>query len=489
MTDTKQHKSTANAGDDRVDPGSAAGTTAANGTTSTITKLSRRNRIIIAFTFFSMFFGAGNVIFPPLMGAQSQSAILPATIGFIVSAVGLPILGVLAVASAGGFEHLASRVSPKFAAVLAFVIIMTIGPCFAIPRTATTSFEMAITPFAGNHKQIALLVYSLLFFALSFLLSQHPETLSKSLGRVMGPILLALIAIMFVACLFIQHPALGKPFGTYNGNALMYGLVNGYQTMDLLAGLYFGIVISANIAQMGVTDAKQNRHETGIAGLWTGLLLMVIYAVLAFEGAVSGSIKSANSASDTGATVLTNLTTKAFGPVGTAFVGLIFVLACFNVCTGLISTCATYFIEHFPTVFGHPVGYRAWSAIFALFSFVVANAGLSAIITVSLPVLSALYPIAIVLVVLSLVDKPFSSRFPRVYIWTVTLTSIYSIFDCVVALLKVFGVTLAPVNAFLASLPLYSDQLTWLIPAAAGLVIGIVHSLISPGAKTNSAQS
>lgn len=441
-------------------------------------KLSGKHRLVIAFTFFSMFFGAGNLIFPPLMGAQAQSAAIPATIGFIVSAVGLPILGVLAVASAGGFEHLASRVSPKFAAVLAFVIIMAIGPCFAIPRTATTSYEMAITPFVGENNRVALLIYSLVFFALSFILSQHPEKLSKSLGRFMGPLLLVLIAVMFVACIFINHAPLGKPFGDYSHGSLIYGFINGYQTMDLLAALYFGIVISANISEFGVTDTKTNRRETGIAGTGAGILLILIYAALSFIGAVSGTIKSANGKNDTGATVLTNLTTSAFGSIGTAFVGVIFVLACFNVCTGLISTCATYFEENFPTVFGHAVNYRAWSVIFAVFSFIVSNAGLSAIITVSLPVLGALYPIAIVLVVLNLVEKPFASKFQRVYFWTVLLVALYTIFDCIIKLLAVFGLSVTSVSNVLAHLPLYSAQLTWLIPAAVGIVIGIVDSLI-----------
>lgn len=448
------------------------------------TRLSGKHRLVIAFTFFSMFFGAGNLIFPPLMGAQAQSAALPATIGFIVSAVGLPILGVLAVASAGGFEHLASRVSPKFAAVLAFVIIMAIGPCFAIPRTATTSYEMAVTPFAGENNRVALLIYSLVFFTLSFILSQHPEKLSKSLGRFMGPLLLVLIAVMFVACIFISHAPLGKPSGDFAHGSLIYGFINGYQTMDLLAALYFGIVISANISEFGVSDTKANRRETGIAGTGAGILLIIIYAALSFIGTVSGTIKSANGKNDTGATVLTNLTTSAFGSIGTAFVGLIFVLACFNVCTGLISTCATYFEENFPTVFGRPVKYQAWSIFFAVFSFIVSNAGLSAIITVSLPVLGALYPIAIVLVLLNLVEKPFTSKFPRVYFWTVLLVAVYTIFDCIVKLLAVLGLHMATVSGALAHLPLYQTQLTWLIPAAAGIVIGIIDSLIRKGHQT-----
>lgn len=449
------------------------------------TKLSGKHRMITAFTFFSMFFGAGNLIFPPLMAAQAQSATIPAALGFIVSAVGLPVLGVLAVASAGGFEHLASHVSPRFAAVLAFVIIMAIGPCFAIPRTATTSYEMALTPFIGENNRLALFLYSLVFFVIAFLLSLHPEKLTKSLGRIMGPLLIILIAVMFITCVFVPHAPLGAPNSEYAHGALLKGFINGYQTMDLLASLYFGIVISANINQFGVTEPKANHREVRIAGGEAGVLLVVVYAVLSFIGAISGSIRSVNGAQDTGATVLTNLTTSAFGTAGTTFVGLVFIVACFNVCTGVLSTCASYFEEHFPTVAGHAVGYKQWSAIVAIFSFIVSNAGLSAIITVSLPVLGALYPIAIVLVLLYMAERPFSSKFPRVYLWSVVLVAVFTVFDCLVRLLAVFGIELTTVSNFLASLPLYSEQLTWLIPAAAGIAIGIVDGILRRGRKTD----
>jgi branched-chain amino acid:cation transporter, LIVCS family len=452
-------------------------------------KLSSRNRMFTAFTFFSMFFGAGNLIFPPLMGAQAQSATLPATIGFIVSAVGLPVLGVLAVASAGGFEQLVSRVSPGFASVLAFIIIMSIGPCFAIPRTATTSYEMALTPFVGADNQLALFLYSLVFFVLAFILSLHPEKLSKSLGHITGPLLIALIAVMFITCLFVPHAPFGTPNADYAHGALVKGFINGYQTMDLLASLYFGIVISANIKQFGITERKANQHEVDIAGTGAGVLLVLVYAVLSFIGVISGTLKSANGSHDTGATVLTNLTTSVFGTAGTTFVGLIFIVACFNVCTGVLSTCASYFEEHFPTVAGHAIGYKQWSAIVAIFSFIVSNAGLSTIITVSLPVLGALYPIAIVLVLLYMVEQPFSSKFPRVYLWSVVMVAAFTIFDCLMKLLAVFGIKLTTVSGFLASLPLYNEQLTWLIPAAAGILIGVVDSMVRGGNKVSAVQT
>ncbi|WP_240542004.1 branched-chain amino acid transport system II carrier protein [Bifidobacterium sp. CP2] len=447
--------------------------------------LTARQRLVMTFTFFSMFFGAGNLIFPPFVGAQAGSAAMPAAIGFIVSAVGLPILGVLAVTFSGGFDGLAGRVSPRFSLWLGLAIILTIGPCFAIPRTATTSFEMMVAPFISDDPQsaprwIVQLVYSLTFFALSFLFAQHPEKLSKVLGRFMGPLLLILIAVLFAACLVHGVGAAATPSGDYATGQLARGFLDGYQTMDLLAALYFGIVISANIRAQQVDDERQVQTETAYAGLGTGALLILIYGALSYVGVVSGAITAIDPSTDTGATVLTNLTSSIFGTAGTAFLGVVFVIACLNVCTGLICTCATYFHKRFPVIGGHAVSYRAWQVLFTVFSFVVSNAGLSLIIKVSVPVLSALYPMAIVLVLLALTHRVLGSKFSRVYFWTVLLVGIVAFGGCISSLLAVFGFegVLPWLDAVLAMLPLQGDQLGWVTPAVLGVMVGVVDSLV-----------
>ena len=427
-------------------------------------KLVARQRLVMTFTFFSMFFGAGNLIFPPFVGAQAGSATIPAAIGFIVSAVGLPILGVLAVTFAGGFDKLASRVSPKFALFLGVAIMLTIGPCFAIPRTATTSFEMMVAPFVpSSYGWLAQLIYSLVFFTLAFLFAQHPEKLSKVLGRFMGPLLLVLIAVLFIACLIHGIGTPANPMGDYSTNQIARGFLDGYQTMDLLAALYFGIVISANIRAQQVDDESQVQKETAYAGLGTGVLLIVIYGALSYVGVVSGAIATIDPTKDT-------------GTFGTAFLGIVFVIACLNVCTGLIGTCATYFHTRFRTVAGRTLSYRTWQVIFTVFSFIVSNAGLSAIIKVSVPVLSALYPIAIVLVLLTLTHKSLGARFPRVYFWTVLLVGIASFATCISSLVAVFGGSIGWLDAALAMLPLQQYQLGWVVPAILGVAIGIADA-------------
>ena len=460
-------------------------------------KLVARQRLVMTFTFFSMFFGAGNLIFPPFVGAQAGSATIPAAIGFIVSAVGLPILGVLAVTFAGGFDKLASRVSPKFALFLGVAIMLTIGPCFAIPRTATTSFEMMVAPFVpSSYGWLAQLIYSLVFFTLAFLFAQHPEKLSKVLGRFMGPLLLVLIAVLFIACLIHGIGIPANPMGDYSTNQIARGFLDGYQTMDLLAALYFGIVISANIRAQQVDDESQVQKETAYAGLGTGVLLIVIYGALSYVGVVSGAIATIDPTKEgewlrvvralgvrrreavvmRRVMTLADLTSSLFGTFGTAFLGVVFVIACLNVCTGLIGTCATYFHTRFRTVAGRTLSYRTWQVIFTVFSFIVSNAGLSAIIKVSVPVLSALYPIAIVLVLLTLTHKSLGARFPRVYFWTVLLVGIASFATCISSLVAVFGGSIGWLDAALAMLPLQQYQLGWVVPAILGVAIGIADA-------------
>ena len=223
-------------------------------------KLPVRQRLLLGFTLFSMFFGAGNLIFPPHLGAQAGSNFWPAFAGFAVSAIGLPIAGVVAVARAGGFDHLASRVHPKFSLVFTILVYLSIGPCLAIPRTASTSFEMLV-PLVGGGRGLQL-SYSIVFFAAAFLVALHPEKLTDRLGRVLCPALIALIFVLFAGCLL--HPVAaqyGSPAAAYARLPAFEGILGGYQTMDALAGLYFGAVLALNIQALGVTEENAIRQN------------------------------------------------------------------------------------------------------------------------------------------------------------------------------------------------------------------------------------
>lgn len=219
-------------------------------------QLQGKRLLLVGFTLFSMFFGAGNLIFPPFLGAQAGTSTWPAMAGFALSAIGFPILGVVAVARSGGLSRLAGRVHPRFAAVYTMLIYLSIGPCLAIPRTASTSFEMAVSPFLPPDAPFGLLQlgYSALFFGVALLLALKPEKLTDRLGKVLCPTLLLLILVIFLGCALRPPGGYGAVTDAYASNPAVQGFLVGYQTMDTIAALNFGIVIALNIRAGGVKD-------------------------------------------------------------------------------------------------------------------------------------------------------------------------------------------------------------------------------------------
>lgn len=425
-------------------------------------ELKGKSLLLVGFTLFSMFFGAGNLIFPPFLGAQAGTNTWPAMLGFALSAIGFPILGVVAVARSGGLTRLSARVHPAFATAFTVLIYLSIGPCLAIPRTASTSFEMAVTPFLPEaqlaHLPLFQLIYSLVFFGGALLLALRPEKLTDRLGKILCPCLLLLIVVVFVGCL-LDPPGPYGPVQPAYAHATAQGFLDGYQTMDTMAALAFGIVIALNIRARGVEDDSAVVRGTVKAGGIAGILLLAVYAMLAHAGALSGQ---AFPGAENGAQVLTRVVFDLFGPLGMFLLAAIFFIACFNVCVGLISSCGEYFHGLIPRI-----PYRAWAVLFAVVSMAVANAGLNLILQVSVPVLNAIYPVAIVLIVLSFFHR-WLKGWNRVYPVSVAVTGLFSVLFA----LKDLG---APIP-LIGTLPLASLGLGWVLPALAGIALGVLCS-------------
>lgn len=426
-------------------------------------KLSKRVQLLLGFTLFSMFFGAGNLIFPPGVGAQAGNLTWLAMAGMAVSAVGLPVLGVVAVALSGGLDTLGDRVHPLFSRVFTIVAYLAIGPCLAIPRTASTSFEMAVPPFVGADAPIRMLqiLYSLVFFALALVVALRPEKLTDRLGKIMCPILLLLIVVTFIGSLVDPLEGYGAPQSElYAAAPVARGFLDGYQTMDTIAALVFGIIIALNIRARGVEEDSDVVRYTVRAGWMAGVLLLVVYAMLAHIGALSGG---AFPGATNGAEVLTNLVPALFGTPGSVLLAAIFVIACFNVCVGLISSCAEYFNMICPKL-----SYRTWAILFAAVSMLIANAGLDLILSLSVPVLSIIYPVAIALIALALFQR-WVGRRPLVYPVTVLFTGVAS----VLYTLRDLKVLPAALSDLLGAMPLAEQGLGWLLPALVGMVVGL----------------
>lgn len=421
--------------------------------------LNKRNRLLMGLTLFSMFFGAGNLIFPPFLAYQAGGATWSAMAGFCLSAIGIPILGVVAVAKAGGLEPLARRVHPRFAQVFVMLTYLSIGPGLAIPRNAGTSFEMAVLPFLGEGAPVALLRtgYSVVFFAVALLIALRPEKLSDRLGKLLTPVLLLLIAAIFAGCL-LEPGSYGAAAGSYVQHPLAQGFLDGYQTMDAIAGLNFGLIIALNILAKGA-DEKSLVRETVSAGWIAGVLLLGVYCALAHIGGVAGGRVEA---ATNGAGVLAGMVAQLFGPVGSILLAVIFVIACLNTATGLLSCCANYFHEILPRV-----PYRGWVLFFAATSTIVANAGLDAILSLSVPILGAIYPVAIVLILLALCHGWVEKR-PAVYPAAIVFTGAVSV------AVELSGLGLLPEGAatLLARLPLAQQGVSWLLPAGVGILLG-----------------
>ncbi len=430
-------------------------------------KLNLKTKFLMGVTLFSMFFGAGNLIFPPYLGAQAGTSAWTAFIGFAMSAVGLPVLGVIAVTVSGGLNALASRVHPKFAFVYIAVLYLAIGPCLAIPRTASTSFSMAGPPFLPESVPEApvQLLYTIVFFLAASLVAMHPEKLTEYLGKRLTPVLLTLIAALFLAALVNPAGPAAAPAEAYASAAPVEGFLYGYQTMDTLAALNFGMIVALNVQALGVREEKAVTGETVFAGWIAGALLLAVYAMLTFVGRLSGT---AFPGTADGTEVLMRTAEHLFGKAGALILALIFVIACFNTCVGLLSCCGKYFNGCFPRI-----GYRAWVWGFAAVSAVLANVGLEAILLFSVPVLNAIYPLAILLIALAFLKKALA-RFQAVYPWTALLCGVSS----VLTVLEQQGLSIPGVTGLIHAIPGYAAGFGWLLPTVLGAGIGVLWSVM-----------
>ncbi len=435
--------------------------------------LTRGQSLTVGVALFSMFFGAGNLILPPLLGLQAGTSTPAAMAGFLITAIGLPIVGIVAVGLAGTARELAARVHPRFSRIFVAAVYLAIGPCLAIPRTSSTAFEM-LAPLLPEGAPVgaARLVFSVVFFAVAYGLAMHPGKVTGLLGRITGPALIALIVAVVGAAVVAPSGAVSGPQEAYQANALVTGALNGYQSMDVLAALSFGLVISENIRELGVTDDRGLVREIRRAGEVAGALMALIYCGMAWVGASLGSVipEVAN-----GAAVLTTSATLHFGTAGTVVVALIFLLACLNVCISLVTCCGTYFCETYGADAAGAHGpfagvpYRYWALAFAAFSCVLSNVGLDAILLFSVPLLGALYPMAIMLVLMGVSHK-FCDAHPQTWPWAIGATALVSVCDALRD--AVTPALWLPFDA----LPLASLGLDWILPAVFGLIVGYLRS-------------
>ena len=300
--------------------------------------LSKKDFILVSLMLFSLFFGAGNLIFPPFLGQSAGHQMWIAMLGFFITAVGFPVLGVIAVAKSKGLYNLAARVNPVFASIFTVLIYLSIGPGLGIPRAGSLPFEMAVAPYLPAEVSIVLarFLFTALFFACAYWLALSPTKLVDRMGKVLTPTLLTLIVLIFVGSIIKPIGEYGMPTHDYQTIPFVKGFLEGYLTMDTIAALNFGIVIALAIRTKGVTDEKLVIQSTIKSGLVAGSLLIFIYLILGHLGAMSGAV---HGETENGAQTLTYVMNDIFGTPGAILLAIVFTLACLTKCLCLINSC------------------------------------------------------------------------------------------------------------------------------------------------------
>ena len=440
----------------------------------TIKKLTFKQKTLVAGTLFGMFFGAGNLIFPVHLGQMAGSNVWPAIVGFIITAVGIPIFGVAAIGitHSDGLQALSSKVGKGYGIFFTCLLYLTIGPLFAIPRCATVSFTTGVTPMLGDGSKewLALLIFSAIFFAFVLFFSLRPGKITLWIGKIINPIFLLFLAVLVIAAL--MHPSTSvsevEPAEAYKTGAFFSSFIEGYGTMDAIAGLAFGIVVIDVIRRMGVSDDNAVAYDVLGSGVLTGILMAVIYVVTILMGTQSRGLFET---SDNGGIALTQIAGHYFGGVGQIILAITITFACLKTSIGLVTSCSETFVKMTHGKISYPV----WAVLFTLFSFAVSNVGLSAIIEYSIPVLMLIYPPAIALIALAFIGKHFQHD-RAVYIAVMIGTWAAAIFDFMKTLPAAVQASLhlEPLIAFADRyLPLFEKNLGWLLPALIGFVIGL----------------
>ncbi|WP_404820148.1 branched-chain amino acid transport system II carrier protein [Levilactobacillus enshiensis] len=431
--------------------------------------------LFIGMMLFGLFFGAGNLIFPVFLGQQAGHHVGAAIVGLLITGIGLPLLGVagIGLTRSEGVFALANKVNRPFAYMFTILLYLTVGPFFAVPRLATTSFQIGLAPFVPQaHQALVLALFSVLFFAVSWWLARNPGKLMTYIGKWLTPLFLLLLGLLMLAA-FI-NPMGGfatTAHGAYASSPLLRGFTEGYNTLDALASLAFGIVVIDSIRDLGVTDPGQIAKDIIKAGTISVLLMGLIYTLLALMGTMSlGKVGLAAN----GGITLAQIASYYFGPLGNALLALIVIIACLKTSIGLISAFGDTLHAMFPKM-----SYSVLIIFASVVPCLIANVGLTKMITYSTPILMFLYPLAIVLITLAVLSPLLgTSR----WLWGLSMlfTFIPAIFSGIAALpqsLQHAG-WIQGILTLNDQLPLASLGFSWVIPALIGVILGKIVAAV-----------
>lgn len=425
--------------------------------------LTSKDILALGFMTFALFVGAGNIIFPPMVGLQSGEQVWIAALGFLSTAVGLPVITVIALARVGGgIDALSMPIGRSAGLLLATLCYLAVGPLFAIPRTATVSFEVGIAPLIG-YGDMPLFLYSLVYFTLVIAISLYPNRLIGTVGHVLAPLKILALGVLGIAALLWPVGTPISATNTYQTMAFSTGFVKGYLTMDTLGALVFSILIVNAARSRGVKDTGLLTRYTILAGLIAGVGLTLVYLSLFKLGSGSGVLVPE---ATNGAVILHAYVQNTFGNLGSFFLAALIFIACIVTAVGLTCACADFFAKYLPC------SYKTLVFILGLFSLVVSNMGLSHLIQISIPVLTAIYPPCIVLVLLSFTLGCWNNA-PRIIAIVMLISLLFGILDAVKASSLQH---LLPTWAH--RMPLADQGLAWLLPSLLMFVLVAIYDRV-----------
>lgn len=410
--------------------------------------------IVVGFALFAMFFGAGNVVFPPYIGMHAGEQWANGFLFYFIADIGLALVAMFAILHAGGADNITGRIGHVASKVLMCAVILCIGPMVAIPRTAATTLEMSVTPFFSGMSPV---VFSIIFFAVILLLSIKQSAVIDIVGKILTPALLIGLLILIVKG-FVSPIGDIVDTGVSASEVTVNGIKSGYQTMDVLAAMAFGIIILSSADEKGYTDSKSAAKMIGIAAALSGVLLLIVYFGLTYLGATASTVFPTDISR---ANLVIGIVELLLGKAGLIIFAIVIALACITTAVALVSSAASFFAK----LANDKISYSVFVVVICVSSAVISNLGLDMIIAIATPVLDIVYPPMLVLILLSWFgDKLHKS----VYVSSVAGSLIAS----ALATASLYGMNVPVID----SLPLASLGLGWLTPAA---VFGLVAYLVS----------
>ena len=409
--------------------------------------------IVVGFALFSMFFGAGNVIFPPYLGFGAGTQWVNGFLFYFIADIGLALFALFTLLKVGGSENITGRIGSVASNILMSAIILCIGPMVAIPRTAATTFEMSVAPLISG---VSPVIFSVAFFIVVLLLSIRQSAVIDVVGKVLTPALLIGLLVLIIKGIISPLGSIVNPH-VDSSFVIVNGIKSGYQTMDVLAALAFGIIILKSAQEKGYSDGDESSKMIRTAAVIAGVLLLVVYFGLTYLGATSASLFSLGISR---AELVIGIVQRLLGKTGLVIFAVVVALACMTTAVALVSSAASFFEK----LTKGRLSYATLVIIICVSSAVISNLGLDRIVAVASPILDIVYPPTLVLIALSW----FGDRLSRgVYRWAV----VGALISSVLSTLSLYGVSVPIVN----TLPLASLGLGWIVPAA---VFGIVAYVI-----------